>query len=107
MDKKGKGKRNSLLLKAYYVLGSVPGTPSFPPGASQIYDGHRCSGKEEKGQRMSLPREVVATLSLPLPSLSQWRREARSQACSLLGTRVTSSLWTQAYTPFHLAPVPL
>lgn len=30
---------------------------------------------------------MVATLSGPLPSFSEWRREARPQAHSLLGTR--------------------
>lgn len=40
--------------------------------------------------------EVVATPSLPLPSFSFWRREARRQVCSLLGS---PSLWTQACTP--------
>lgn len=43
--------------------------------------------------------EVVATLRLPLPSFSSWRREARCQGCSLLGSRMTSSLGTQACTP--------
>lgn len=32
-------------------------------------------------------REVMATLSLLLPSFSHWRREARPQACSLWGAR--------------------
>lgn len=45
-------------------------------------------------------REVVATLSLPLPSFSQWRREARPQACSFWGR----SGWPPARGP---RPAPL
>lgn len=43
--------------------------------------------REESRQVKRCLREVAATLGLPLPSFSQWRREARTQACMLLGTQ--------------------
>lgn len=42
---------------------------------------------EESRQVKGCLQEVAATLDLLLPSFSQWCRESRTQACSLLGTQ--------------------
>lgn len=85
MHKKGRGKRNSLSLQAHYAPGLVPALAALHQGPPESAGGIEV--REESRQVKGCLREAAATLGLPLSSFSRWRKEARTQACSLLGTQ--------------------